>query len=349
MKKNILIIILIAFCQNSNAQNLQNPYFNSDGANGATSWTFNSTPSNATFVGGPGSWVPDGQTYLAFYSGSSYNGIVTQTINSVPNGIYSLTSETMGSNVPGHEMFVNGYGGTEKTVLAPEVVVWTTISITNIIVTNGQITVGFRTGSSPGGSFRNFTKAVFTLTGTLPVSLTSYSISVRNNLQVQLDWKTISEQNNDYFTILKSLDGKVFENIGQIKGFSSSNVLRTYSFIDKKPTTGVSYYKLMQYDFNGKETELGVKTTSLNLNDESLTIYPNPASDYIKINAGSNKFTGAVSVKLYDLKGKLLIDKVFDAVFNDIQLPISNVTSGTYFIIVNNNNYTATRKIAVTN
>jgi hypothetical protein len=148
---------------------------------------------------------------------------------------------------------------------------------------------------------------------------------------------------------LKSLDGKVFENIGQIKGFGSSNVLRSYSFIDKKPNTGVSYYKLMQYDFNGKETELGVKIASLNLNDESLTIYPNPASDYIKINTGSNKFTGNVSVKLYDLNGKLLIDKVFDAAFNDIKLPISNVTSGTYFVIVNNNNYTATRKIAVTN
>jgi hypothetical protein len=75
MKKNILIIILIAFCGYVNAQNLvQNPYFHSDGAAGATSWTFTSTPTTATFVGSPGSWVPYGESYLAFYNNGSYNG-----------------------------------------------------------------------------------------------------------------------------------------------------------------------------------------------------------------------------------------------------------------------------------
>jgi hypothetical protein len=348
MKKNFIIIILLVLCEYLNAQNLvQNPYFTRNASSGADFWTVTNSPTFSVNFRDAQSWVPDAQTYMAFYNANAYSATVTQTITGVPNGIYSLTCQTQGTNLPGHEMFVNGFGSAERAVVAPSPGSgWATASITNITVTNGQITIGFRTGASPAGSYRNFTKAILIQTGTLPVSLTSYTASVKNNF-IQLDWKTVSEQNNEYFTILKSLDGKLFENIGRVNGVGNSDKLQNYSFVDKNPSKGVAYYKLMQYDFDGKEAELGIKTVSINMQDDYLTTYPNPASDYIRINTRNNKFTGTMSVKLYDLNGAILMSKSFGESSNEIELPLINISSGKYLVSITSNDQVIIKKIIV--
>ena len=71
----------------------------------------------------------------------------------------------------------------------------------------------------------------------------------------------------------------------------------------------------------------------IKINDDSntnLKLFPNPAIDgHVFISA---KNENLVSVKVYDLQGKLLLDQKEDSTL--LRLNISTLTSGTYVIII---------------
>ncbi|NJN78400.1 MAG: hypothetical protein HC803_08785 [Saprospiraceae bacterium] len=95
-----------------------------------------------------------------------------------------------------------------------------------------------------GGSNYNRTFSVTTL----PIELTSFTAKKQENT-TQLNWTTSTEENNDFFTIEKSLDGINFEAIGTKAGAGNSLEVREYNFTDAKPANGKNYYRLKQTDF----------------------------------------------------------------------------------------------------
>lgn len=69
----------------------------------------------------------------------------------------------------------------------------------------------------------------------------------------KLMWSTASEQNNDYFTIEKSEDGYVFDEIIRVKGAGNSINTLYYSEFDYDVKPGIiNYYRLKQTDFDGR-------------------------------------------------------------------------------------------------
>ncbi len=86
---------------------------------------------------------------------------------------------------------------------------------------------------------------------TLPVSLLYFNAELTES-NVALSWSTASEINNDYFTVQRSGDGEVFENVSTVKGSGNSTQIRYYNFSDEKPYSGLNYYRLKQTDFDGK-------------------------------------------------------------------------------------------------
>lgn len=92
----------------------------------------------------------------------------------------------------------------------------------------------------------------FTGTGIiLPIELKSFT-GYHNGHDVELEWITSSEYNNDYFTIQRTPDGKVFEDIAIVDGAGTTQEQQFYSFVDRSPYKGTSYYRLKQTDFDGK-------------------------------------------------------------------------------------------------
>ena len=67
-----------------------------------------------------------------------------------------------------------------------------------------------------------------------------------------LKWSTETEQNNDFFTIEKTTDGYIFEDIGYVGGSGNSLTVVNYSFIDHNVGNNINYYRLIQTDFDGK-------------------------------------------------------------------------------------------------
>ena len=94
----------------------------------------------------------------------------------------------------------------------------------------------------------------------LPITLSFFDAYYVDNIDknVYIEWETQSEQNNDYFTVLKSYDGYEWEEIKRVEGAGNSNIKLFYRSEDKNPRDGVQYYKLRQTDYDGKEEEFEI-------------------------------------------------------------------------------------------
>lgn len=89
----------------------------------------------------------------------------------------------------------------------------------------------------------------------LPITL-DYFTATPKNTSIELNWGTLSETNNDYFSIYKSPNGlEYWELIGNVQGMGNSSVPTDYSFIDNTPNNGLNYYVLMQTDYDGKREQ----------------------------------------------------------------------------------------------
>jgi carboxypeptidase T len=86
--------------------------------------------------------------------------------------------------------------------------------------------------------------------GAVPVELTAFNISTSEN-SVLLNWTTATELNNSGFEILKSTDKINWEKTAFVDGQGTTSEIQHYSFIDKTPSEGKSYYRLDQIDYDG--------------------------------------------------------------------------------------------------
>jgi hypothetical protein len=158
----------------------------------------------------------------------------------------------------------------------------------------------------------------------LPVTLTSFT-GKATQFGNQLNWTTSSEVNNQGFNVERSVDGKIFTKIGFVKGFGTTNTKQTYQFTDSQLSE--AYYRLKQVDFDGKsEYSATIKVGESSLVN-SLSIYPNPASDKVTI-----RTTGTGTIEIVNNLGQVLITQ--PAVGTN-EINISKLAMGVYTVKFN--------------
>jgi len=90
------------------------------------------------------------------------------------------------------------------------------------------------------------------IVGLLPIELLSIkSVVNAEESTVHLNWITATEIDNEYFTIKRTRDGKIFTEVGLVAGAGNSDSQIAYSFVDENPLPGLSYYQLTQTDYDG--------------------------------------------------------------------------------------------------
>lgn len=117
--------------------------------------------------------------------------------------------------------------------------------------------------------------------------------------QVVLDWATASEVNNDYFTVERSADKQVWEDIVQLDGSGSTTQMNLYSTIDPKPLLGTSYYRLKQTDTNGEHSLSQV--VPVTFIGQALEVYPNPTTDIFFV---KGDLTNVSAIQVVDGRGR---------------------------------------------
>jgi len=185
----------------------------------------------------------------------------------------------------------------------------------------------------------------------LPIKLVSFT-GESDDRAIILKWKTAAEQNNDFFTIEKSSDGKIFSELIRIPGAGNTSVAKNYSTADDNPINGTNFYRLRQTDFNGKSTlskiiSVHFTTDELKKEIRIQTVRPNPFTEYFSVDFYSPQ-PGDVEIALIELSGKIVYKEKYFAQegnnsfqFNDGQ----RLKTGYYSVVITDNASVVSEKI----
>lgn len=336
--------------------------------NGKVTKVINSVGGNFTFpIGKNGRWGPasvknvsiGGETWDAeyFYASPTTHADVDNITPIAPilrisnNEYWIITDGNVGSIGMTATVGLSWDGGSDVSPVSGEreqleVMVWNDGASSWDEYGGGTFSGGHTqsAGSFQSSSAIGFSKNILTLGSTnllnaLPIELLSFKAEALANT-VKLTWETASELNNDYFTVLRSKDGENFEEITTILGAGNSNEVLAYSFIDERPFNGLSYYKLMQTDFDGLSSESDIVLVKMLNNSQELKLisYPNPFRDQdIAVSISGLNDEEKVSIAVFDMFGKqqlLISKKANSSGYLDIIIEeASNWNSGIYIIM----------------
>ncbi|NME71352.1 T9SS type A sorting domain-containing protein [Flammeovirga aprica] len=155
----------------------------------------------------------------------------------------------------------------------------------------------------------------------LPVELISFTASKINNT-CKLEWSTASEENASHFEVYSSTDKRNWNLIGSVDANGNTSTRIDYSFTDEEEHFTSMYYKLVQFDFDGKNETFGplVVHFSDELNTFNTSVFPNPSTNgQAKLQIGGINST--ITIQLINKEGKIILSDIID---ND------NITSTIY-------------------
>lgn len=166
--------------------------------------------------------------------------------------------------------------------------------------------------------------------GPVPVNLLSFR-GKKVNTGVFLEWKTAWELHNAYFILERSANGTDYLPLVNMPGTGNSSTTATYSYVDRNPGTGLNYYRLRQVDQDGKSAYSSVILVRYESGNEELFVYPNPAHDKLVLEF-ANDLLGQLMLKIIDLKGNLVLSKSVKVSSRQLNMNISELPAGVYFI-----------------
>lgn len=143
-----------------------------------------------------------------------------------------------------------------------------------------------------------------------PVTLLSFEAFPENEYVV-VQWVTESELNNDFFTVERSVDARLFEGLYEVAGAGTTDEIQTYETKDEEPLSGTSFYRLKSTDFDGAFTYSQI----VEVNFEAplswrLLLYPNPNSgEYINFRLSGIEARESFHVEIIDMQGRKLWEK----------------------------------------
>ncbi|GLR17438.1 zinc-dependent metalloprotease [Portibacter lacus] len=193
--------------------------------------------------------------------------------------------------------------------------------------------------SGGGGGFSETSQSA------VPVEILTYDVQKEGKF-VSANWSTSLEINNEYFTVERSSDGKVFEEIGRISGQGNSSELQEYSFLDRNPNAGINYYRLSQTDFDGTHVVIGVRSIKMDFIRE-INVFPNPlASDQLNINYSLTNAED-ISVVIRNIEGRMIYQtqKTSEIGKNQMSMDLSHVDAGIYIVQIVSGKETYTQKL----
>jgi hypothetical protein len=158
---------------------------------------------------------------------------------------------------------------------------------------------------------------------------------------VSLSWVTSFEVENKGFEVQrKNSDSDLWDSIAWVDGYGNSNDSVFYSLIDNNPSIGVNYYRLKQFEENGRTNYTNIDTVDFQLATK-LVISPNPADNFIRVRG---LFGHEIkNIRIYDISGH----QVNILGINGDLLNVSNLDIGIYIIKIEFDNYTQTNKFII--
>lgn len=257
--------------------------------------------------------------------------------------------------IPGHQYQIKFYYKADKafklvlqnttyqeTTISTPASSWT-VHQENRTFTENTMSLKFHFNTGAAGFVEIDNISVIDLTA-LPVTLNSFSAKANAN-SIAVNWKTETETNNSHFELFRAGKDGVFKYLANI---TAKNIGSSYTFSDNNPLNGINYYKLLQYDLDGKVNEIKeIAFANFDLNNIELSLYPNPTTTRFNFNL-SDYVGESFKVQLTDLSGKTIKTETLTATdgLNTVNLP-KGLNAGLYFVKISGKNLSKTSKLII--
>lgn len=174
----------------------------------------------------------------------------------------------------------------------------------------------------------------------LALKLESFSAAAKNGSH-EIKWKTVFEQNLQYFEIEFSNDGSNFLSAGKVAATNTGNVA-DYQFNHRTTGSGKIFYRLKMVDNTGRAEYSNV----LVLDDkENLVLIAPTVIQNNRVTIQSNiPFS---SVQVIDMNGRILKNKSLSQVTGMIYVDVAGLSKGVYTVRLLGNGPGVYRKIVI--
>ncbi|VAV84992.1 hypothetical protein MNBD_BACTEROID02-388 [hydrothermal vent metagenome] len=132
--------------------------------------------------------------------------------------------------------------------------------------------------------------------------------------------------------------GIINSNFGRIELFGQTPGDFLYIRVWSQSSLEIGTFYIVSEELNA----LAVEDNEIN----NFTMYPNPTKDLVNINF-NKALNENISIRVFDIKGKLILSKKSLNLNNDSSLDISNLENGMYFVKLKNGQQETTRKLIV--
>jgi hypothetical protein len=198
------------------------------------------------------------------------------------------------------------------------------------------------------GSFNWRTRVASLDFALVPVELTSFTAAA-NNGEVELNWSTATEANNQGFEIQRKSGNSDFKEVGYVAGFGTTTEPKSYSFVETGVPVGNYTYRLKQIDLDGTfeyspEVNVEVSTPIEYALEQN---HPNPFNPSTNIKY-SIPVDGFVKLAVYNLTGEkvaLLVNTQQQAGRYEIDYNAGKLASGVYIYTLETANFRASKKL----
>ncbi len=215
---------------------------------------------------------------------------------------------------------------------------WSLRSFTFVAPNNGQHVSVSTTGAPLWTFVDNFCLGCPLV---LPIELYKFSGECRED-EIVLNWSTMTEKNNDYFSVERSEDAFNFIHLGNVKGAGNSNRRMDYTFTDSKQPQKQAYYRIKQTDFDGSITYSELITVDFckTRGELSYQVFPQPVNDVLNVSV--QHYSKNTRIKIMDQIGRTIKEIAIENIENSID--VSDLNAGLYFIIISSEQKTISGK-----
>ncbi|MEO8760182.1 MAG: T9SS type A sorting domain-containing protein [Bacteroidia bacterium] len=154
----------------------------------------------------------------------------------------------------------------------------------------------------------------------LPVTLLDFTAEYTKQ-GTNLKWVMADENKIKKYMIERSIDGVDFEILSEVDvNAGNKNNLSMYNITDKKPTTGLTYYRLTAHHKDASTLHLKIIFINKNKEKNNATVFPNPTSGTctIKFSSESNPIGSQYFIR--SINGQLLQEGIVLSVEQEIKL-----------------------------
>lgn len=219
----------------------------------------------------------------------------TSTMTLYKNGVALATASGTVTNTPQllEASTANYFGRSQYTVDHLIDAKFDEFRISSTARSAGWVATSYNNQNTPSSFYTVSSEATAaSLCLPLPVEFSDFKAMVVDH-KVELSWVTNTETNNDYFTIERSEDGVRWADLAAIPGAGNSNLKLNYSYQDKRPLSGNSYYRVRQTDYDGSGSYSRVVVVDIS---ENLSIYYQHDSKELVLEWDEDKRLTEVSV-----------------------------------------------------